>query len=149
MKALKKITFISILFFLLIGCKKQELDEQLVKAILDYEKNVPIPKIKRENSSREYVFVYLVDFIKEKGDTIIKINRNSNGIYQNVDYYGVYMVEGKTPVVITDNDSLGKNFIRIKIKNNLLNKYRIEDYKSHYDEYLLYILIKSKRIPLT
>lgn len=106
----------------------------MVKAILNYEKNVPIPNIKRENSSREYVFVYLVDFIKEKGDTIIKINRNSNGIYQNVDYYGVYMVEGKTPVVITDNDSLSKNFIRIKIKNNLLNKYRIEDYKSHYDE---------------
>lgn len=146
-----KITVSILLLVFLIGCEKQELNNELEKAILDYQKKIPIPKIEKNSDKifREHLFIYWVDFYRKENDTMISIIRRSNGIYSSEDYYGVYMIENEIPVVISDKNSLGNDFVKFKIKNNLLKKY-ITDYEGHYDEYppIFSYIIKEGKLNL-
>ncbi|MFH6988385.1 hypothetical protein ACHRVW_11625 [Flavobacterium collinsii] len=126
------------LFIFLINCKKQkvnietnkDLSVELENSILEYQNKIPIPI----NSARKK-FIYIVEFLLHGNDTILKINRKSKGLFKHINYYGVYRVEKKIPVVILDEHNLGKKFIKNKIKNSLLKDFQIDYLDSEYGEY--------------
>lgn len=141
-------------FIFLTNCKKQEvnietkkdLSIELENSILEYQRKIPIPS----NGARKK-FVYIVEFLLNGNDTILKINRKSKGIFKHINYYGVYKIENKIPVVILDEHNLGNKFIKNKIKNSLLKDFQIEYLNSEYGEYppVYTYIIKENKINLS
>lgn len=134
--------------FILIGCKKHELDDQLEKSILEYQKKVPIPILKEKNNySEKFRFIYIVDFSLKDKDTIIHIVRRPSGIRKGTKYYGLYEIDKFTPVVIYDENNLGKNLIESKIRNSSLQRFELAENKLHFTDYppvYSYVIKKGK-----
>ncbi|WP_163409249.1 hypothetical protein [Flavobacterium ajazii] len=153
MKILNYFTSIS-LFFFLTNCKKQEvnietkkdLSTELESSILEYQSKIPIPSYGGRKK-----FIYIVEFLLNGNDTIIKINRKSKGIFKHINYYGVYKIENRIPVVILDENNLGKKFFKNKIKNSLLKDFQIDYLNGEYGEYppVYTYIVKENRINLS
>ncbi|WP_394775809.1 hypothetical protein [Flavobacterium sp.] len=137
--------------FMLIGCKKHELDSQLEKSILEYQKKVPIPILKEKNNySEKFRFIYIVNFSLKDKDTIIHIVRRPSGIHKGTKYYGLYEIDKFTPVVIDDENNLGKNFIKSKIRNSSLKRFELAENQLHFTDYppVFSYLIKNGEMSL-
>lgn len=155
MKFFNYLICIGLLFFL-FNCKKQEakkiaspkkdLNIELENSIKQYQHKIPIPS----NGGRKK-FIYVAEFLLSDNDTILKINRQSKGIFKNVNYYGVYKVENNIPVVILDEHNLGEKFVKSKIKNASLKDFQIDYLTGEYDEYppVYTYVIKENRINLS
>lgn len=143
-----KHSFILILFLLIVGCKKHDLDTELEKSIVEYQSKIPIPNSgDNENDLKDYLFVYIVDISLKGSDTIVNIVRRPSGIPKNTNYYGIYEVGESNPVVIYDENNLGGHFIKNKVRNSLLKKYELSERKRHYVDYppvYSYVVKKDK-----
>jgi hypothetical protein len=141
-----KYSFIIIFFLLFVGCKKQELDKELEKSIIEYQSKIPIPNSDK-NDLKDYLFVYVVDISLKGNDTIVNIVRRPSGIPKNTNYYGIYEVDASIPVVIYDESNLGGYFIKYKVRNSLLKKYELSERIRHFVDYppvYSYVIRKDK-----
>jgi hypothetical protein len=136
--------FIPIFFLLLVGCKKQELDTELEKAIQQYQAKVQIPQ---SSDLKDYLFVYVLNFSIKNQDTIINITRWPSGVPEKSNCFGIYQIGNSYPVVIYDDNNLGGSFIKEKVRNNSLQKYKLSERKRHFVDYppvYSYVIKKDK-----
>lgn len=108
------------ILLLFVSCKKESneigLNENLYRLIEDYQKKYPIP-IKNIEKQNNLIYIYTVDFWKEKEDTLITIIRAPTGRKEFDIVYGPYWDNILRPTFIIDNKNLGKKFIIKKIRN--------------------------------
>lgn len=132
------------LFLLLvfISCKKEELSVDFRKVILEYQSNVPLPKIKNTNIDK---YLYVVNFQKKGNDTLFNLIRCPS-ISKNDSVSGIYEDEILKPLAIIDKNKLGISHYQIKKKdvdNFISNEFFREDFPPLYR-----YKIKNKRIVL-
>lgn len=127
------IFLMSSLFF--ISCKQNEenFNENLKTIILDYQKKYPIPNIKKKDPSDNSIYLYGIIFFKKENDTLIELRRTSSGIDSSFNGYGIYKDKELWQTVIIDNDSLSKDLIYNRLKNDSLSRYFRND-KEDYSE---------------
>ncbi|MFH6988382.1 hypothetical protein ACHRVW_11605 [Flavobacterium collinsii] len=148
---IKYLIYAFVFSFMLIGCKKHELNSELEKSILEYQKKVPIPVLKEKNNySEKFRFIYIVDFSLKDKDTVVHIVRRPSGIRKDTRYYGLYEINKFTPVVIDDEYNLGKKFIKSKIRNSSLQRFELAENKLHFTDYppVYSYVIKNDKINL-
>ncbi|MFD1603062.1 hypothetical protein ACFSJW_06820 [Flavobacterium artemisiae] len=118
-----KITFI-LTFFLLFSCNKKEaLDNDLKKIIIDYQKRYPIPNGDNYKSNR---FVYTLFFQVKNKDTIFLLSRSANGLIPEFNGYGVFQDKVLKPTFIYDNKAFSKNFVFERSKNDAANGFYLD-----------------------
>lgn len=131
----------------LTGCKREDLNNELEKSIIEYQKKVPFPTLEGNNNNlKKYVFIYVMDISLKDKDTIVNIVRRPSGIPKDSNCYGVYEIN-ELPVVIYDDDNLGGTFIKNKVRNTLLKKYELAENRLHFVDYppvYSYIIKKDK-----
>lgn len=141
---MNKNTLILLLFIFSSCNKKESLDENFKKNIIEYQKKFPIPSLR----SNDYVYTAYFSMIKK--DTVCVLSRSSNGLMRGMKGFGVFQDEILQPTFVYDDDGLSKNFVHMRIINedakklylNLKNGIR-ESYPPIYT-----FLIKNKEIKL-
>ena len=119
---------LSIFILILFSCsKKEELNPEFRKVIIDYQKTYPVKKFVKGNK-----YIYVATFSKEQNDTIFIIFRTSDGIQNTKNFYGSY------------NDTELKNFI-VYDKTKLSSK-QIKIYKKEIPDSLFF---KRKSYPVS
>ncbi|RUT69455.1 hypothetical protein D0817_16605 [Flavobacterium cupreum] len=116
---------ITVIFLLLLTCCKNynnDLDKNLNMAILNYQKEYPIPQLTNKNEAGQAIYLYKVYFWKEMRDTIVVLQRSSGGISKLDKGYGIYQDENLQPTFIYDDNNLGSRFIKNKINDIEKNK---------------------------
>ena len=107
-KRMRKLSFL--LFFILVGCAKSELQDDFRKVIVDYQKTYPVKNPRKGN-----IYVYSVHFLKEKNDTIFRITRSGAGIPDFVakDNYtfGAYSDSELKNLIVLDSSKLSSKLI--------------------------------------
>ena len=140
-----KICFIYVcLSLFLISCKKNDLSTELKKEVVEYQKKVPLPSVKNEETSK---FLYVINFEKKGNDTLFNLIR-CPGISKFDSITGIYQDDVLKPLVIIDRHELGKNWLYLK-KDNGVNNFIINNLHSIEDYPPLYkYRIKNKKIIL-
>ena len=112
---MKKLFYILITVFFVNCINKSEqksLNDPLNQIIIQYQKKYPA-NVKNLESK----YIYGIQFLKEKKDTIIILQRSSSGILRNIKSIGVYKSEIIYPTLIIDEDKLGIKFYdKFKLK---------------------------------
>ena len=112
---MKKIIIV-LQLLLITGCSKEvSLDKNFKIFLISYQKKFPIPNKKKQKDNRLKIYVYVVSFSKEEGDTLFTITRSSSGIVQNTKGFGIYQDDELKPTFIIDNNKLCSQFVLKKI----------------------------------
>ncbi|MGL4629888.1 MAG: hypothetical protein ACRCVT_01685 [Leadbetterella sp.] len=134
---------ILILFILSCGRKNETgLREDLYQALLDYQKNNPIPPIPPKPDQKSKIpprhhpdyekYIYEVLFLKDKSDTLVQISLAVKAFYQykhnDPFMYGVYMDKQLKRTYILDKENLSKEIVKKYLKNGLKNFDYVVDY---------------------
>lgn len=141
-----KITFV-FAFFLLFSCNKKEaLDNDLKKIIINYQKIYPIPNEDNYKSNR---FVYTLFFQVKNKDTIFLLSRSANGLITEFNGYGIFQDKVLKPTFIYDNKAFSKNFVFERSKNDSANRFYL-DLKVFHEAYppIYTYSIKNKELNL-
>ncbi|WP_312769894.1 hypothetical protein [Epilithonimonas sp.] len=112
-----KIFLITVVFILLISCKKEKIDssffqDSLYSEILKYQKKNPIPK---DNLYK--LFIYEIAFSHPK-DTLLTITVSSIGV-ESKNSFGIYKNRVLKPSYLIDSQNLSKRFVNNYIKDNI------------------------------
>nr|WP_315239949.1 hypothetical protein [uncultured Flavobacterium sp.] len=107
--------------FLIFSCSKKEtLDNNLKKIIIDYQKKYPIPN---ETNSKLNSFVYIAFFQVKNNDTIFLLSRSANGLLPEFKGYGIFQDKVLKPTFIYDSKEFSKNFVFERLKNDSANEF--------------------------
>lgn len=138
-------TIIILIFFLLSNCsKKENIDEQLKKILIEYQEKFPIPSSNIEN------YVYVSNFKCDRKDTIFTISRSSNGLIPKYKGYGIFQDNQLKPTFIYDEKNFSKNFVFVRVINNSAKKYYLNLENGISESYppIYTFLIRKKEIKL-
>lgn len=139
---MKRIIFCLLLTILLVSCKKDELNVDFKKVIIEYQNRVPLPEVKNSDTDK---YLYVVNFQKKGNDTLFNLIRcPSISKYDSIS--GIYQDEVLKPLAIIDKNKLGTSYYQIKSEdvNNFINHNSLrEDFPPLYR-----YQIKNKKIVL-
>jgi hypothetical protein len=117
-------------FFVLFSCKKTQntnidLNDNLYKILLNYQKKNPLPSKENTNKtsflvSKNLKYVYEVYFFKEK-DSSLYVTLNPSGANFEEESYGIYQDELLKPTYIIDSIRIGNKFVKNYKKEGLSN----------------------------
>ena len=138
---MKRTSLCLLLTMFLVSCKKDELNVEFEKVIIEYQNRVPLPAKKKSDTDR---YLYVVNFQKIGKDTLFNLIRcPSISKYDSIS--GIYQYENLKPLAIIDKNNIGINYYQMKKKDisNFISKSFREDFPPLYR-----YQIKNKKIVL-